>query len=90
MKKLEQLLTIFEKHAGDVIPFKQKKTRYDNIDEFEQAVRGSDISDRQKEVIESIMQTTALESENQYLDIPEEAYMDLQNYLRNWITEWTS
>jgi len=87
-KNLKKLLNIF---AGEVIPFKAKApTKFNNIDQFEQHVRGNDLSERQKDVIESIMQTAGLESESNYLDIPEEAYEDLQNYLKNWVQEWSS
>jgi len=90
MDKLNKLLIIFEKKAGEVIPFKSKKLHYDNIDEFENAVRNSDIESRKKEVIEAIMQTAGLESETAYLEIPEEGYIDLQKYLINWTNTWTS
>ena len=90
MDKLEQLLNIFEKKAGDVIQFKPKKLHYDDIDEFEQVIRSKDISKRKREVIDATKYTAALESETNGFYLDKQAFDDLESFLINWAHKWIS
>lgn len=89
MKQINKLIKLLEKYAGEVVQLRPPK-QFDNIEEFEAHVRKSPLDQRKTDLIESIMQTVALESESMYLDLDEQAFIDLQNYLRNWIQEWAS
>ena len=88
LSKLNTLLNYFEKQAK-VIDFKPRKTTFDDPDEFEKHVRNSDIEQRKSDLVDAILQTAALESESVFLDLDEQAFIDLKNYLNNWITSWT-